>query len=161
MTSAPFATFPPGRRLEPMDVEVTAAMVIGGALASRDWAPQHHDHLWASGPAGLCSVIMNTPTQLGLLCRYATDRLGWTARVLRLSCHMKRPISPGDVLAIHGDVVSSAQVHGIGVRVALAVAFERQGRGVTEGSITLGVPYAGREREAWQLSAETWLGVKE
>lgn len=145
-----------GNTLATMVVRVTAQMVVGGALASRDWSPQHHDADWAKR-AGLAAVIMNNPTQLGLISRYVTDRLGWRSRVLRLGCRMKAAIVPGDEIELSGMVTALDPRPGLGQLACVSVNFHREGRVVTEGRAQLGIPAPGMEALAWRAARQTWM----
>ena len=56
-------------------------LVVGGALASRDYMPVHHDKA-AAQAQGMQDVFMNILTTNGLVGRYVTDWAG-TRRHLR------------------------------------------------------------------------------
>ena len=43
MTTRSFSSVDTGEALPPLDIETTAVLVVGGALASRDYTPVHHD----------------------------------------------------------------------------------------------------------------------
>lgn len=95
-----------GKTLAPLSVRFSAAHVIGGAITSRDWQPQHHDRDRAQ-VMHLRDVILNTPSQLGWFCRFATDWSGPHGRVGRSSLRMRRPICPGDEVLFEGCVVKT------------------------------------------------------
>lgn len=67
-----------GEKLPPLKIDVTAGLIVGGALASRDFTPVHHDKA-AAQATGLPDIFMNILTSNGLMGRYVTD---WTARRL-------------------------------------------------------------------------------
>ena len=93
-----------GEALPPLALPITATRVIIGASASRDWQPQHHDRDFAQRQAGTRDIFLNTPTQMGYMCRYLTDWSGPTGRIGRLAFQMKQPVCPGDELRIEGRV---------------------------------------------------------
>ena len=69
-----------GDELPELVLDVTATLVVAGALASRDFTPVHHDKTHAQSQ-GLSDVIMNTMTTNGLVCRYLTDWAGPDAMI--------------------------------------------------------------------------------
>ena len=92
-----------GEDLPPLDVPTTAALVVGGALASRDFTPVHHDRA-AAQAQGLPDVFMNILTTNGLLGRYVTDWAGPDASMRSVKTKLGGPNMPGDVLKIRGKV---------------------------------------------------------
>jgi acyl dehydratase len=64
-----------GDDLPPLPIPITTSLVVGGALASRDFTPVHHDRA-AAQAAGLQDVFMNILTTNGLVGRYVTDWAG-------------------------------------------------------------------------------------
>jgi acyl dehydratase len=95
-----------GEALPPLDVPITAALVVGGALASRDFTPVHHDKA-AAQAQGLPDVFMNILTTNGFVGRYVTDWAGPDALVRGIKTKLGGPNMPGDVLKIRGKVESA------------------------------------------------------
>jgi len=95
-----------GQPLPELDLPVTATLVVGGALASRDYTPVHHDRA-AAQDQGLPDVFMNILTTQGLCSRYVTDWAGPNALVRRVKTKLGGPNMPGDVLKLRGKVVST------------------------------------------------------
>ncbi len=95
-----------GQALPELDLPVTATLVVGGALASRDYTPVHHDRA-AAQSQGLPDVFMNILTTQGLCSRYVTDWAGPDALVRRVKTKLGGPNMPGDVLKLRGKVVST------------------------------------------------------
>ena len=92
-----------GEELPPLDVATTASLVVGGALASRDFTPVHHDKA-AAQAQGLPDVFMNILTTNGLIGRYVTDWAGSDALVRGLKTKLGGPNMPGDTLKLRGRV---------------------------------------------------------
>ena len=94
-----------GQQLPPLDLPTTATLVAGGALASRDYTPVHHDKA-AAQAQGLPDIFMNILTTQGLCARYLTDWAGPDAIVKSVTTKLGGPNMPGDTLKIRGKVVA-------------------------------------------------------
>ena len=92
-----------GEELPPLDVATTTALVVGGALASRDFTPVHHDKA-AAQAQGLPDVFMNILTTNGFVGRYISDWAGPDALVRGIKTKLGGPNLPGDTLKIRGKV---------------------------------------------------------
>ena len=92
-----------GYELPALDVPITAAIVVGGALASRDFTPVHHDRA-AAQAQGLPEVFMNILTTNGYVGRYVTDWAGPDAVLHGVSLKLGAPMLPGDTLKLRGEV---------------------------------------------------------
>ena len=92
-----------GDALPALDVPVTAAAVVGGALASRDFTPVHHDHA-AAREQGLPDIFMSILTTNGYVGRYVTDWAGPDAVLSGVSLKLGGPMLPGDTLKLRGEV---------------------------------------------------------
>ena len=94
-----------GDDLPPLPIPITTSLVVGGALASRDFTPVHHDRT-AAQAAGLQDVFMNILTTNGLVGRYVTDWAGPDAVVRKLAIKLGTPNLPGDTMTFTGKVAS-------------------------------------------------------
>ena len=101
-----------GDKLPPLDVDVTTGLVVGGALATRDYEPVHHDKGKAQA-AGLPDVFMNILTSQALMTRFATDWSGPEAVVKSLDIRLGAPNVPGMVMTITGEVKAKDDDSGI------------------------------------------------
>jgi len=95
-----------GQTLPDLDLETTATIVAGGAMASRDYTPVHHDKS-AAVAQGLPDMFMNILTTQGICSRYVTDWAGPEAIVTRVKTKLGGPNMPGDTLKIRGKVVGT------------------------------------------------------
>jgi acyl dehydratase len=95
-----------GEELPPLDVPTTAALVVGGALASRDFTPVHHDKA-AAQAQGLPDIFMNILTTNGFVGRYVSDWAGPDALVRGVKTKLGGPNMPGDTLKIRGTVAAA------------------------------------------------------
>jgi acyl dehydratase len=100
-----------GDALPPLEVPLTAAVIVGGALASRDYTPVHHDAA-AARAQGMQDVFMNILTTNGYFGRYVTDWAGPKARVTALSVKLGAPNVAGDTMKLRGAVVSADAASG-------------------------------------------------
>lgn len=95
-----------GQELPALDLETTATIVAGGAMASRDYTPVHHDKA-AAVAQGLPDMFMNILTTQGICSRYVTDWAGPDAIVTRVRTKLGGPNMPGDTLKLRGKVVAT------------------------------------------------------
>jgi acyl dehydratase len=95
-----------GDELPSLSYDVTSTTVVLGALASRDWRPQHHDFHFATERNGVKDIFLNSPNQLAWFERYLTDWSGPTGRLGRLSFRMIDSIFPGDTMIFTATVTS-------------------------------------------------------
>ena len=93
-----------GQAMAPLRVEVSATTVVLGALATRDYAPMHHDHAYATQISGTRDIFLNTPHQAALFERYLTDWSGPRGRLGRMRLSMKDSVCPGDTMQIAGRI---------------------------------------------------------
>ncbi len=107
-----------GDELPPLDVPITASLIVGGAIASRDFMPVHHDKT-AAQEQGMGDIFMNILTTNGLVGRYVTDWAGRDAFVRRVAIKLGAPNMPGDTMKMRGKVVEK-DVEAGSVRVDLA-----------------------------------------
>jgi len=94
-----------GDDLPPLPIPISTSLVVGGALASRDFTSVHHDRS-AAQAAGLQDVFMNILTTNGLVGRYVTDWAGPDAVVRKLAIKLGTPNLPGDTMTFTGKVAS-------------------------------------------------------
>ncbi len=107
-----------GDELPELVVDVTATLVVAGALASRDFTPVHHDKTHAQSQ-GLSDVIMNTMTTNGLVSRYLTDWAGPDARIRGIALKLGVPNVPGEKMKLGGRVTAKDESAGL-VTVSVA-----------------------------------------
>lgn len=92
-----------GDALPDLDVELTAAIIVGGAIASRDFTPVHHDRA-AAQAAGMSDVFMNILTTNGYLSRFVSDWAGPDASLAKIAIRLGTPNLPGDTMKLRGQV---------------------------------------------------------
>jgi acyl dehydratase len=100
---------PVGEELPPFDLDVTATVIVAGALASRDFMPVHHDRDYAQAQ-GAPDVFMNILTSNGYVSRYVTDWAGGHARISQISTRLGAPAVPGKPLRFRGRALSETEV---------------------------------------------------
>ncbi|MBU6257437.1 MAG: MaoC family dehydratase [Burkholderiales bacterium] len=92
-----------GDELPPLSLPITVALVAGGAIATRDYFPGHHD-LEAARALGSPHIFMNILTTNGLVQRYVEQWAGPAARLASLKIKLGAPNYPGDVMRLSGSV---------------------------------------------------------
>lgn len=94
-----------GDELPASSREVTAALVVGGAIsATHDYENVHHDHT-AAKAAGADDVFMNILTTNGLVGKYLTDWGGPESTLKKIALKLAVPNYPGDTLVFNGRVI--------------------------------------------------------
>jgi acyl dehydratase len=126
-----------GDKLPTLDIDVTTGLVVGAALATRDYEPVHHNKALAQA-TGLPDVFMNILTSQGLMTRFATDWSGPEAVVNSLDIKLGAPNVPGMVMTITGEVQTKDDDSGT---VEIAVVGENNIWGMhMQGTVQLALP---------------------
>jgi hypothetical protein len=92
-----------GDQLPPLTIDVTARLIVAGAIASRDFQDVHHDKQ-AAIASGSPDIFMNILTSNGLAARFVTDWAGPRARLSAVAIRLGVPNRPGHQLEFHGSV---------------------------------------------------------
>ena len=103
MPSVRFDQVKVGDELPGLDIPLTTSLIVGAALASRDFTPVHHDK-GAAQRSGVDDVFMNILTTNGLVGRFVTDWAGPDARITRVAIRLGTPNLPGDTMKLRGTV---------------------------------------------------------
>jgi 3-oxo-4,17-pregnadiene-20-carboxyl-CoA hydratase beta subunit len=106
-----------GDTLPALEIPITARLVVGAAIASRDYQDVHHDSAGARA-LGAPDIFMNILTTNGLVGRYATDWAGPGARLHKVAIRLGVPNYPGDRMVLQGEVSAVDPASG---RVSLVV----------------------------------------
>ena len=94
-----------GDALPPFELEVTATVIVAGALASRDFMPAHHDPVFARAQ-GAPDMFMNILTTNGYVARFVTDWAGPEAMLRSIAIRLGAPAIPGKPLRFSGQVAA-------------------------------------------------------
>jgi acyl dehydratase len=97
-----------GDELPPVSVDVTATVIVAGAIASRDFMPVHHDRDYANAQ-GAPDIFMNILSTNGHCSRFLTDWAGPEAMVHHLAIRLGVPTFPGTTLTFTGRVVGTSR----------------------------------------------------
>ena len=93
----------PGETLPELAIPITVGLVTGGAIATRDYFPGHHD-LNAAQALGSPHIFMNILTTNGLVQHYVEEWAGPEARFASLKIKLGAPNYPGDSMTFNGAV---------------------------------------------------------
>jgi acyl dehydratase len=96
-----------GDEVSPLEIPVTATVIVAGAIASRDFMPVHHDPEFAK-KQGSPNMFMNILTTNGLCVRFLTDWAGPEAMVTKLAIRLGVPAFPNDPLRFTGSVTGKS-----------------------------------------------------
>lgn len=94
-----------GDALPALHIPITHKLIVGGALATQDFIPVHHN-LPAAQAAGMQDIFMNILTTSGLSARYLSDWAGAGSRLHALKFNLLAPNFPGDVMVMGGAVTA-------------------------------------------------------
>jgi hypothetical protein len=92
-----------GDTLPPLDVPLTATVIVSGAIASRDYQEVHHDSELAK-IRGSKDIFMNILTTNGWVGRFVTDWAGPEALLRKVDIRLGAPNYPGDTMKLTGRV---------------------------------------------------------
>jgi acyl dehydratase len=129
-----------GDKLPPLEIDITTGLIVGTAIATRDFEPVHHDKALAQS-TGLPDVFMNILTSQSFMTRFATDWSGPEAVVKSIDIRLGAPNVPGMVMTVSGEVKAKDDDGGI---VDLAVVGENNIWGMhMQGTVQLALPRGG------------------
>jgi len=130
-----------GDSITPMTIDVTATVVVAGAVATRDFMPVHHDRDYAA-TQGAPNIFLNIMTDNGLCSRFLTDWAGPEAMVRKIAIRLGVPAYAGSRLAYTGTVTGTSQADGEGLVEVELRATNDQGDHVS-GTAVIGLPLQG------------------
>ena len=126
-----------GDKLPELAIDITSGLIVGGAIATRDYEPVHHDKSVAQA-AGLPDIFMNILTSQGLMSRFVTDWSGPEAVIKKLDLRLGAPNVPGMVMTITGEVTEKDDSNG---QISIAVLGENNIWGMhMQGTVELALP---------------------
>ena len=131
-----------GDPITPMTIDVTATVVVAGAIATRDFMPVHHDRDYAA-TQGSPNIFMNIITDNGYCSRFLTDWAGPDAMVKGLAIRLGVPVFPGHTLTYTGSVTAVARDGDEGIVEVEFRAMNELGEHVG-GTATISLPVAVR-----------------
>ena len=135
--SVVFSSVAVGDRLPELAIELTASLIVGGAIASRDFTPVHHDKS-AAQAQGMQDVFMNILTTNGLVGRYVTDWAGIDAVIKGVAIKLGTPNLPGDTMTLTGEVTTKDEVRGL---VEVEIAGKNAWGNHVTGTVTVALPH--------------------
>lgn len=92
-----------GDVLPDLSVPITVPLIVGGAIATRDYFPGHHD-LEAARALGSPHIFMNILTTNGLVQRFVEGWAGPQATLKTLKIKLGAPNYPGDTMRFTGSI---------------------------------------------------------
>jgi hypothetical protein len=98
-----FSTVAIGDTLPPTEVPITSGLIVGGAIASRDFTAVHHDKK-AAQKGGLPDIFMNILTSNGLMGSYVTNWAGPDSSTKKIDLKLGAPNLPGFIMTLTGEV---------------------------------------------------------
>ncbi len=133
-----------GDAVTPMRIDVTATVIVAGAIATRDFMPVHHDRDYANSQ-GSPDLFMNIMTDNGYCSRFLTDWAGADAMVKRIAIRLGVPAHAGSQLEFTGSVTGKSRVGGEGIVEVEFRATNDRGDHLS-GTAVLGLPLTEADR---------------
>ena len=130
-----------GDALTPMTIDVTATVVVAGAIATRDFMPVHHDRDYAASQ-GSPNIFMNIITDNGYCSRFLTDWAGPEAMVRKVAIRLGVPSYAGSMLEYTGRVTGKSEAGDDGIVEIEFRATNDQGDHLS-GTAVIGLPLRG------------------
>ncbi len=97
-----------GDEIRSLTIDVTATVIVAGAIATRDFMPVHHDREYANAQ-GAPDIFMNILSSNAYCSRFLTDWAGPEAMIRRLSIRLGVPVFPGSTLTFTGTVTATSR----------------------------------------------------
>ena len=144
-----------GMDLPVLEKAVKPVTVVLGAVASRDWRPQHHDYKFATGNNGLDDIIMNTPNLAAWFERYLTDWTGPKGRLGRIKFRMKDSVYPGDTMHFEGKVTKLTPAAKGTAWVDVSIELTAGAKQCVGCEARIAVPES-PEANPWKLKGDDW-----
>ncbi len=141
MKTLDWKTINVGDEVTPMTIDVTATVVVAGAIATRDFMPVHHDRDYAASQ-GSPNIFMNIMTDNGFCSRFLTDWAGPDTMVRKIAIRLGVPAYAGTKLDFTGSVTSTSQVDGEGIVEIAFRATNAEGDHLS-GTAVIGLPLGG------------------
>jgi acyl dehydratase len=132
-----------GDPITPMRIDVTATVVVAGAIATRDFMPVHHDRDYAA-TQGSPNIFMNIITDNGYCSRFLTDWAGPEAMVRKVAIRLGVPAYAGSKLEFTGSVTGKSEQDGEGLVEVELRATNDQGDHLS-GTAVIGLPLRGAQ----------------
>src|SRR5215831_13116677 len=129
-----------GDPITPLRIDVTATVVVAGAIATRDFMPVHHDRDYANSQ-GSPNIFMNIMTDNGYCSRFLTDWAGPEAMVRKVAIRLGVPAYASSTLEYTGRVTATSRVGDEGIVEVEFRATNDQGDHVS-GTAVIGLPVA-------------------
>ena len=137
-TTVDFTTLRVGDALPPLVIEMTATLVVAGAIATRDFMPVHHDRDYAN-QQGAPDIFMNILSDTAYASRFLTDWAGPEAMIRKISVRLGVPVFPGHTLTYTGEITGLREEGGEGF-VDVALRAQNELGDHVSGTATLTLP---------------------
>jgi acyl dehydratase len=133
-----------GDVVTPLHIDVTATMIVAGAVATRDFMPVHHDRDYAN-MQGAPDIFLNIMSDNGYCSRFLTDWAGPEAMVKRIAIRLGVPATAKSTLDFSGTVTATSRVGDEGIVEIAFRAANDQGDHLS-GTAVLSLPLSEAQR---------------
>ncbi len=144
-----------GSALPELSIDVEPVTVVLGAMASRDWRPQHHDYKFATENNGVKDIFMNTPNLAAWFEKYVTDWTGPYGRMGWIRFRMKDSVFPGETMVFTGEVKGTDEDEQGCAWAEVELTLTTGGRITTVCTARVAIPAAEGDNP-WQRKGDQW-----
>ena len=127
-----------GDALPTLRIPITHKLIVGGAIATQDFIPVHHN-VPAAQAAGMPDIFMNILTTSGLSARYLSDWAGAGSRLKEITFNLMAPNFPDDTMVMEGEITGLTS-HEEGACVAVKFSGRNRQGFHTSGTALLELP---------------------
>ncbi len=128
-----------GDAVKAMDINLTATLIVAGAIATRDFMPVHHDKDYAQSQ-GAPDIFMNILSTNAYMARFITDWAGADTMIKNINIRLGVPAIPNQLLSFSGEVLSkSVEADGCVVEVSVKASNEMGDH--ASGTVVFSVPH--------------------
>jgi len=141
--------------LPELSIDISTSLIVLGAIASRDWQPQHHDKKFAQERNGTRDIFVNTNHNASMIEKFVTDWSGPKGRLGKIRFKMLSSVFPDDKLDFSGKVTATHKSSEAIGWVDISILMTVNDVACTQGSVRVALPVSENDNP-WDVDTESW-----